>query len=181
MSNQPANSELKDRHEEFVSALTAAYDKLFGYLLSLLGRWHDAQDVLQRSSLVMWQKFETFEVGTDFVAWASTICFYEAKNFLRQSSRSPLKFDDELLAILAWERLDDLEFQRHRISALEECLKKVRPAERELLQAAYVEPGKIVELATRLGRAPRTLYNKLNLLRQRLVECVQRRLQERIL
>ena len=55
------------RHGEFVELLTASHDKLLGYLLSLLGRWHDAQDVLQRVSLLMWQKFESFEQGTDFV------------------------------------------------------------------------------------------------------------------
>lgn len=27
--------------------LTASHEKLLGYLMSLLGRWHDAQDVLQ--------------------------------------------------------------------------------------------------------------------------------------
>ena len=63
-----------DRHEEFVTLLTAAHDKLLGYLMSVLGRWHDAQDVLQSSSLLMWRKFETYESGSNFVAWASTIC-----------------------------------------------------------------------------------------------------------
>lgn len=50
-----------ERHEQFVGLLTASHDKLLGYLLSLLGRWHDAQDVLQRASLLMWQKFGSFE------------------------------------------------------------------------------------------------------------------------
>lgn len=180
MSDLTAKSPPEGRHEEFVCLLTGAHDKLFGYLLSLLGRWHDAQDVLQRSSLLMWQKFDSFEAGTDFVAWASTICFYEAKNFQRRFAQAALKFDDELLATLAAERLKDIEFQGTRIAALEDCLKKVRPTELDLLREAYVEPGKIVELATRLQRSPRTIYNKLNIIRQRLVDCVQRRLQEEI-
>lgn len=181
MSNPSADSSLEDRHKEFVSLLTASHDKLFGYLLSLLGRWHDAQEVLQRSSLLIWQKFDSFESGTDFVAWASTFCFYEAKNFQRQTARSPRQFDDDLLATLSEERLDDLGFQGRRLAALEHCLRAVQPTERELLRAAYVEPCKIVDLATRLQRTPRTLYNKLNLLRRRLAECVQRRLQQGML
>lgn len=166
-----------DRHEEFVTLLTAAHDKLLGYLMSVLGRWHDAQDVLQSSSLLMWRKFETYESGSNFVAWASTICFYEAKNFQRQAARSHLKFDDDLLATLATERILDLDLQGQRIAALELCLNEVGPAERELLRTAYDEHGGIIELAARLQRAPRTLYNKLTLLRRRLTECVQRRLQ----
>lgn len=147
--------------------------------MSLLGCWHDAQDVLQRSSLLMWQKFETYGADSNFVAWASTICFYEARNFQRLAARSPLRFNDELLATLAAERLDDLEFQSQRIAALELCLKEVGSADRELLDAAYAEHGAIAHLASRLQRAPRTLYNKLTLLRRQLIECVQRRMQER--
>ncbi|WP_202799928.1 sigma factor [Schlesneria paludicola] len=161
-----------------MTLLTASHDKLLGYLMSLLGRWHDAQDVLQSSSLLMWRKFETYEAGSNFVAWASTICFYEAKNFQRLAGRSPLMFDDDLLATLASERLVDLDMQGRRITALEQCLNEVGPAGRELLRIAYAEHGGIADLATRLQRAPRTLYNKLTILRRRLTECVQRRLQE---
>ncbi len=178
MTDPPVTTTTNDRHEEFVTLLTAAHDKLFGYLMSLLGRWHDAQDVLQSSSLLMWRKFETYEPGSNFVAWASTFCFYEAKNFQRQTARSHLKFDDELLATLASERLVDIELQGRRIAALEQCLNEVGLAEREFLRTAYAEHGGITELAEKLQRAPRTLYNKLTLLRRRLTECVQRRLQE---
>lgn len=179
MAEQTVTPRSNERHEEFVALLTAAHDKLFGYLMSLLGRWHDAQDVLQSSSLLMWRKFDTYESGSNFVAWASTICFYEAKTFQRLKARSHLKFDDDLLATLASERLADLDLQGRRIAALEQCLNEVGPAEREFLRTAYAAHGGITELAAKLQRAPRTLYNKLTLLRRRLTECVQRRLQER--
>jgi hypothetical protein len=94
-----------DRHAEFVGLLTANHPRLLGYCMSLVGRRHDAEDVLQKASLTMWQKFAGFTLGTDFLAWATTICFYEAKNFQRLAARSPLVFDDRLLALLATERL----------------------------------------------------------------------------
>lgn len=168
----------EERHEEFVTLMTAAHDKLFGYLMSLLGRWHDAQDVLQSSSLLMWRKFGSYQPGSNFVAWASTICFYEVKNFRRRSDRSQLLFDDDLLETLAAERLVDLEQQAARIAALEQCLKLVKDPERELLRTAYSGHGGIAELAIQQQKAPRTLYNKLTILRQRLGDCVQRRLQK---
>lgn len=164
-----------------MTLLTAAHDTLFGYLMSLLGRWHDVQDVLQTSSLLMWRKFETYESGSNFVAWASTICFYEAKNFQRRRARSHLTFDDDLLATLASERLVDLDLQGRRIAALDQCLNEVRLEEREFLRTAYAGHGGIAELAVKLQRAPRTLYNKLTVLRRRLTECVQRRLQEGVI
>lgn len=166
------------RHEEFVTLLTGSHEKLLGYLMSLLGRWHDAQDVLQRASLLMWQKFGTFEQGSDFVAWASTICFYESKNFQRLAARSPFQFDDDLLATLSIERLDDLAQHELRMEALEQCLQQFAEAERQMLRAAYAQLGGITTLAAQMNRAPRTLYNKLNHLRRLLAECVLRRMAE---
>ncbi len=161
-----------------MALLTASYPKLLGYLLSLLGRWHDAQDVLQHASLLMWQKFGTFERGTDFMAWASTVCFYEAKLFHRTASRSPLHFDDELLALLAEERVEDLKQHEQRMKALEICLDSLRAEDRRLVDASCGEHGGITALAARIGRAPATLYNKLSVLRRLLAECVMSRVQE---
>jgi RNA polymerase sigma-70 factor, ECF subfamily len=161
-----------DRHEEFVSLLTASHHKLLGYTLSLLGRWHDAQDVLQRTSLLMWQKFAEYESGTDFIAWASTFCFYEAKAHLRLISRSPLHFDDDLLDLLSAERQEDLRQLEGRMAALESCLRKLREADRRLIDASCDPHGGISALAAKLGRAPATLYNKLSHLRRILADCV---------
>lgn len=166
------------RHEEFVALLTASHRKLLGYLLSLLGRWHDAEDVLQRASVLMWQKFDTFEPDTDFVAWAGTIAFYEAKNFQRLTARSPLQFDDDLLATLSAERLEDLSHQQSRLAALQLCVDQLGTTERDLVRAAYEKHGGVAALATRLNRAPQTLYNKLNHIRRLLALCLQRRLEE---
>jgi RNA polymerase sigma-70 factor (ECF subfamily) len=178
MSDSQLAQSPQARHEEFVTLLTASHEKLLGYLMSLLGRWHDAQDVLQRASLLMWQKFATFESGSDFVAWASTICFYESKNFQRLAARSSFQFDDNLLNTLALERLDDLAQHERRMNALEQCLQQFAEAERQMLRAAYVGHGGITVLAGQMNRAPRTLYNKLNHLRRLLAECVLRRLAE---
>ena len=169
-----------ERHAEFVAALTASHGRLQGYLRGMVGRRQDAEDVLQRASVLMWQKFGTFEAGTDFMAWASTICFYEAKNFLRLAARSPLRFDDDLLSTLATERLEDLPLREQRLGALESCFASLGNAEQRLVRAAYLnrDDGGIGALAAQMNRAPQTLYNKLNQLRRLLAECVQRRLRE---
>jgi RNA polymerase sigma-70 factor (ECF subfamily) len=161
-----------DRHAQFVFLLNAAHRALLAYLTSLLGNRHDAEDVLQRASLTMWQKFDTFEPGTDFRAWASTIAFFEAKNFLRVAARSRLYFSESLLQTLADERLIDLSHSERRLDALDDCLKKLDDSARQLVQAAYFNDGSLAALATTVQRAPQTLYNKLNHIRRRLAECV---------
>ena len=167
-----------DKHEAYVRLLNNSRRRLLGYLLSLLGNWHDAEDVLQRASMTMWRRFETFEPGTDFMAWASTVAFYEAKNFQRVAARSRLHFDDELLNTLAAERLDDLWHLDERFDALEHCVGKLDLANRKLVEAVYGNDADIVALAAQVGRAPQTLYNRLNVIRLALADCVERRISE---
>jgi RNA polymerase sigma-70 factor (ECF subfamily) len=128
--------------------------------------------------MTMWRRFETFEPGTDFMAWASTVAFYEAKNFQRVTARSRLRFDDDLLNTLAAERLDDLRHLDERFDALEHCVGKLDAANRKLVEAVYGDDADIVALAAQLGRAPQTLYNRLNVIRRALADCVERRLAE---
>lgn len=172
MTTEPSS----DRQAEFVQLFNAAHRRLIAYLVSLLGNLQDAEDVMQRASVTMWQKFEVFESGTDFVAWASTIAFYEARNFQRLQSRSRLVFSDDLLKVLAEERLKDVVNVDPRHDALNECLRELDEPSRKLLEAAYLEAGSVVKLAEQLGRAPQTLYNKLNLLRRMLSSCVEQRM-----
>jgi RNA polymerase sigma-70 factor, ECF subfamily len=163
--------------EAFLREFTPHHDRLFAYLFSLLPHRPDAEDVFQRTSLILWQKFGQWEPGTDFLAWACGVAFYEARNFIRVASRDRLRFSDTLLETRAKERAASLRRRDDRVAALQECLKKLDAAERELLQKAYVDEESIRELARRDGQAAQTLYNRLNLVRKRLLQCTDLRLQ----
>jgi RNA polymerase sigma-70 factor (ECF subfamily) len=165
-----------DQHELFVQLLNQGHRQLLAYLISLLGNRHDAEDVFQRVSLILWRRFDTFEPGTNFMAWATMVAFYEVRNFQRVASRSRLWFDDELLEVLAAERVPDLEEEPTRREALNLCLEQLDDSGRHLVEEAYFEDGSIARLATQLGRAPQTLYNKLNAIRRMLAQCIERRL-----
>jgi RNA polymerase sigma-70 factor, ECF subfamily len=174
-SAQPLSAE---RQEEFVLLLNGAHGLLLRYLLTLVANRHDAEDVLQRASLVMWRRFGTFEAGTDFIAWATTVAFYEARNFQRVTGRSRLEFDDELMQTLAAERVDHVRQWSARSDALEECMQKLDAASRALVEAIYTDGTQAIEIARQQGCAPKTIYNKLNFIRRALAECVQRRMAE---
>jgi RNA polymerase sigma-70 factor, ECF subfamily len=162
------------RQALFVELLNRHHRRLLGYIASLVGNRHDAEDVLQRVSLTLWRKFDTFTPGTDFLAWGTTVAFYEAKSFLRLSSRPVVRFDDALLALLARERAADLERQEPRLAALERCLGQLDEPSHKLLHAVYSGNQDIAAIAAKLNRAPQTLYNKLHLIRRALAECIER-------
>jgi RNA polymerase sigma-70 factor (ECF subfamily) len=164
--------------EQFVRLLNAAHLRLRAYLLSLLGNRHDADDVLQQASVLMWQKFDAFQPGTDFLAWASKVAFYEARNFQRVSARSRLQFSEALLETLAAERAEDVRHLDQRLDALDDCIGQLDERSRQLLHGVYTENSDVASLAEQLGRAKQTLYNRLAHIRRALAECIERRLAE---
>ena len=50
--------------------------QLAGYVHTLVPLWQDAEDVLQNTKLRLWEQFDSFQLGTDFAAWAITIAGY---------------------------------------------------------------------------------------------------------
>jgi RNA polymerase sigma-70 factor (ECF subfamily) len=159
--------------EEFLRQFAAGHDRLFAYIYSLLPRRPDAEDVFQRTSLVLWQKFATWDSASPFLTWACGVAFYEVRNFLRVASRDRLRFGDGLLETLAREREASLARRDERVAALQECLKGLETHDRDLLRKAYADEEAIRELARRDGVAAQTLYNRLNDLRRRLHQCVE--------
>ena len=51
--------------------------RLYAYILQMLPNRADADDVLQRANLVMWTKREELVEGSNFVAWAARIAYFE--------------------------------------------------------------------------------------------------------
>ena len=158
--------------EAFLKEFALHHDRLFAYLFSLLPHRPDAEDVFQRTSLILWQKFDQWDPSSDFLSWACGVAFYEVRNFVRVASRDRLRFGEALLETLSKDRTATLKQRDDRVAALQECLKKLDQGERELLQKAYVDEESIRELARRDGQAAQTLYNRLHLLRKRLLLCV---------
>ncbi|GAB6165122.1 sigma-70 family RNA polymerase sigma factor [Thermostilla marina] len=158
---------------EFLKLFAAHQQRILSYIFTLLPNEQDAQDVFQKVSLVLWKKFDAFDQDGDFMAWACGVAYYEVRNFLRVSARNRLQFCDELMERLADERSEREQDADRRLEILRECIKELPESEQRLLMQAYGEGRPIRELAEKQGKAPQTLYNRLNLIRRKLFHRVQ--------
>lgn len=163
--------------EEFLEYFLQYHERLFGYIYSLVHHEQDARDIFQKVSLLLWQKFDSFDREADFFAWACGVAYNEVRNYFRTSSRCRLCFSQELLDTLATERLPEDECD-HRLEVLRQCLAQLPRQERDLLLEVYGEGRPIREVAERRGKAAQTLYNRLNLIRRKLFAEVQQALAE---
>jgi RNA polymerase sigma-70 factor, ECF subfamily len=167
-----------ERYAEFLRLFTAHQKWILGHLYHILHNYHDAEDVFQKTSVVLWQKFDEFESGTSFRAWAwaCRVAFYQAKNFMRTAARDRHVFNDQLMELLLDERLEaDAEIAQRR-DALAACVEGLKPADRDLLRAIYESGDPVRDVAEGLGKAVQTVYNRLSTIRRRLHGCISARL-----
>lgn len=160
----------------------AEFERLFhqceahiqGFIFTLLPHWSDAEDVLQRTRIVLWQKFDRYEDGSNFRAWALQVARFEVSNFRRTQRSDRLCFDEALVASLADVRTSMVAELDQRRAALAQCLRKLRASDRQIIRHCYGPRATTTkEAATQLHRPVNTLYKALNRIRRTLTECVQ--------
>ncbi len=163
-------------NEEFLRLFAETNHRIYGFIVTLLPHPGEADDVFQRTSVVLWRKFAEFRPGTDFVRWACRVAQLEVMNHRRAARRDRLQFDEPLIARLADERLEHEGLLRARSAALAGCLRRLAEADRALLRLYYDANLTIPEIAGRLRRPANTLYKALQRVRRALRRCIDARL-----
>lgn len=164
------------RHEQFVKLFAAQNHRVYAFIRTLIPNSADADEVFQRTSLVLWRKFADFQPDTDFVRWACQIAKFEALSLRRTLRRDRLIFDESLMESIASERLDREPELSDYYAALLECEQKLSVSEHELVNRCYASGAKINAVAQSLGRPVNSVYKALARIRRKLYECVQRSL-----
>lgn len=176
MTNEDQLKIEPDKHAEFLSYFTKDHQRLFGYIFSLLHNRADTEDVFQQTSLTLWRRFDEFDRDREFFPWGCGIAFNSVRNFLRVSGRSRLRFNDQLLQTIAEERIPAEPQLRNFADRLEWCIARLGDRDRELIRQAYSKDQTATDIAKSTGRALQTVYNRLNLIRRELGNCVQRQI-----
>ncbi|MCH8830642.1 MAG: sigma-70 family RNA polymerase sigma factor [Planctomycetes bacterium] len=161
---------------DFVQLFTKHQRRLFLYILAQVANPIDAEEILQETNVIIWRKFDKFELGTNFFAWGSRIASYEVLKFRERKRRDRVVFSEAFMETVAQKVLDDeLELDGRR-KALHLCLGKLRPRDRELIQYRYAtgESGK--DVARKLGRPVNSVYQSLGRIRKSLLQCMKRSL-----
>lgn len=165
-----------DRAAEFVELYSAHYRRVQFFLMSLMPTADDAAEVLQETSVVLWRKFDTFELGTDFFAWACKIARFQSMKHRERQHRSARILDDTVVELIAEEASRDSRSFSGAHAALSECLDSLSVDDRKMILERYQPGGSVSQMAGERGWTANRLSKKLARIRQALLGCVQRKL-----
>ena len=165
----------EQRNEEFVRLFVVHQRQVFAFILTLLPNRSDAEDVLQETSAVLWRRFDEFQFGTNFAAWACGVAKLQVFAFLRQK-KAAVAFNDSFVDLVADDALQRGNELDSRYQAMQHCLEKLSTKDRQLVQQRYGEEQSVVEIAKIVGRSVEGLYKAFHRIRASLMQCVDRTL-----
>lgn len=170
----PTSKEL----QAFVSLLLEHQSALRAYVVSMMPGSDDAEDVLQNTNVIIWEKMHDFEDGSNFQAWIFSIARNVVKTQFRANKRHRLpSVDDDLIHAIdtVWNSRKPQEVVLKQ-RALDRCLEKLRRADRELIAARYNKGSNLEVYAQQVGRPADSLRTSISRVRAKLRICVKKRL-----
>lgn len=170
-----------DRLARFTELLSTCQSQLLASVYAMVQNMADAEDICQRAALVLWRKFDDYQEGTEFRAWALTVTRYEALNFIRKRRGERLFFSQEVLLALAdteAEMAADADRQEARWARLAKCIGKLPDNQKRLLELYYGGARTVAAVAEQLGSTEGAIRTALCRVRQSLRHCVQSSLRE---
>ena len=145
---------------------------LYAHLLAAVRNPHDAEDLLQEVSMTAARAAESFQSGTNFLAWAREIARRRVLELLRERGRSPVALDALEVEAASF----DDEPDNGRRDALLHCLEEMPPTSRRILDLRYRDALDVGKIAAAVGRTIQATYAILKRARVVLRDCAARTL-----
>lgn len=140
----------------------------------------DVDEIVQQTFVEAYKNLGEYRLGTSVKAWLITIARYqtmkETTRLRRQadyhSRYVPVALADQMEKQLAAESVED-----ERLLLLRDCLSHVKDSSRELIRLRYAEDLSMQEIGESLQRTAGAVRKELCLIRKRLHECIDDKLQ----
>ncbi|MAT69718.1 MAG: hypothetical protein CMJ58_09355 [Planctomycetaceae bacterium] len=171
-------SGIESREQEFLRLFARAQRPLHAYIVAWVYDSNVAADLLQETNIILWQKFELYESGTSFLAWAREIARRVILQHRRLTATGATMLPPELLEGFATSFSDagEMEATDRRGEALSQCLEKLPGKDRELIRARYAPGASVSAIAKQLDRTVNSVSQSLRRIRRALAECIRRNL-----
>ena len=164
-----------DGDEQFLTLFVTNQNRIYRFVLSLIPRREDAEDLFQQTCLTLWRNRAKYNPAVgNFTSWACAIAHNHVRNFRRQEAARPNLLSDDVVESLAATRATHQSLLNDWHRALDDCLEKLTPHQRSLVERCYGGSESIKDAAEADGRTPNAVYKVLRHIRGVLHDCVQR-------
>ena len=162
--------------QEFVGLLLQVQPRIYAYIRAQIPVRADAEDVFQETVMSLWSGYAEFQPESNFLAWAYGFARNKVLHYQRRYARQRRLFSEEAVRQIASEAESMADELGSVQDALQNCLTKLRPEDREVVQRCYGTDMTVATVAVQLGRSVNTIKSVLRRCRRALYDCIRRTL-----
>jgi RNA polymerase sigma-70 factor, ECF subfamily len=159
--------------DDFVALYTQHERRLYRYVASLLTHPDDADDLLQETARVLWQKIDQYDPARPFFPWACKIAHFEVLNYYQRERTRQRHFSEATVELLADSRAENDGILEAQSRWLVECMRRLAEMDRVLVEQRYASEHSLADLAQATGRTPNAIYKSMQRIRRNLMECIE--------
>ena len=174
MTDSNKKREKLDSTEQVQLLFVRHENSIRAFVRSLQPSLSDADDVMQETFLTISRKAASFELGTNFMAWACSIARLKVLENFRQLKRVNVLSEAAIIALT--EDAPSPDSIREREVALGNCLENVTPKIRDLLWRRYNRRQSSDEMAESAGMTSNAVRVALSKARVALRDCIHAQL-----
>jgi RNA polymerase sigma-70 factor (ECF subfamily) len=164
---------------EFLKLFIRHQQEIYAYILTLVPHVHDADDLFQDGMIVMWQKFDQFQPGTNFAACGVQIMRFQILDYRRNLARNKqVLMEDSLFEALINHMPTIQDEAAARIEALRKCLALLDDRAKRIIKMRYERNISVEKIALYLKLSRRHVYHVLGQINNVLLRCMRRTLAE---
>src|SRR5206468_3943200 len=159
--------------QRFLSLFLRSEREIFRYVAALVPNLADAEDLVQQTALVLWEKFDAYDPSQPFTPWACRFALNKTKQWIERRQRWQVLLEAGLAEELAQRREELRPELETRLKHLEGCLSKLPDVQRSIVEGYYYRRDGIDKLAEKSGRTVAATYKALQRIREALQACIQ--------
>lgn len=160
------------KYRSYIRLLTVNQKRIYGFIYAMMPNQTVSEDIMQQTSLFMWEHFDTFKEGTNFSAWGISIARNLVKQYCRNQKRNFVTFDSQAIDNLI-DQSDVFETHSDQIEALRRCFKKLQANEQKMLEMRYIQGIGVQEIAEKINRTTSHLYRMMAKSHNSLLKCIK--------
>ncbi len=165
--------------DTIVHVLMSQRARLLAYIWAIVRDGELVEDVFQEVSLLAVREREKLRDEAALEVWLRRTARFKALSALRDRGRRAAVLSNDVLDQLdtQWESQQQETSLEEFQSALRHCLKELTPSAQQIVALRYMEGLKGTEVAERLGKQRKTVYQALTRIHNTLRACIAKQLQ----
>jgi len=179
----PGNTDNSDheasRFGHFFRCMSQNQKQIHAYILMMVHDYHNAEDLMQETAIILWQKFDDYKPDTSFAAWGIQVARNVVFNYRRKHSKRSQIFNDHICRILEGYAQQCARELSATEESLHECIQKLKPMDRHLVKLRYEQHIPVQEIAAQIKRSADSVYHSFSRIYVTLKQCVSQQLEIR--